>query len=437
MTTKIIFTAVCLALLMTSASRAQLIAESFNYPDGDSIGAHGWVHFSPAGTGTLNRIMVTSPGLEFPGFQFHGIGNAASVMNTGQDSYKPLSEIKNSESVYTFFLVNFDTVRSTGDYFCAYLPSASVTSFLCRVYARKMQSSSEKFAFGLSKTTTAGGIQWSDTVYSKETTYLIVMKYTFNGNSNTDDEVSLFVFSDEVPASEPSPTLGPLTGTGTDGNDIGRFAIRQGAQSSAPNFRIDEIFTGTGWSSVLPVELVSFTAFVKGRDVTLFWDSKKETNNAGFDIERATEPGLWVKAGFVSGYGNSNSVNYYSYTDRGLPTGKFYYRLKQTDLNGNYEYFYLNNEISIGIPVKYELSQNYPNPFNPSTNINFDLPEESNVNLSIYDMSGKKLMTLLNEVKSAGYYSVKFNAPGLSSGIYFYTLSAGKFSASKKMMLLK
>ncbi|HRI85780.1 MAG TPA: T9SS type A sorting domain-containing protein [Ignavibacteria bacterium] len=437
MTTKIIFTAVCLTLLMTSASRAQLIAESFNYPDGDSIGAHGWVHFSPTGTGTLNRIMVTTPGLEFPGFQFNGIGNAASVMNSGQDSYKPLSEIKNSESVYTFFLVNFDTVRSTGDYFCAYLPSASVTSFLCRVYARKMQSSSEKFAFGLSKTTTTGGIQWSDTIYSKETTYLLVMKYTFNTSSNTDDEVSLFIFSEEVPSSEPAPTIGPLTGTGTDGNDIGRFALRQGAQASAPNFRIDEIFTGTGWSSVLPVELSSFSSYVNGRDVTLFWDSKKEINNAGFDIERATIPGIWVKIGFVNGYGYSNSVNYYSYTDRGLPTGKYFYRLKQTDLNGNYEYFNLNNEVSVGIPVKYELSQNYPNPFNPSTNINFDLPSDGYVSLKIFDMSGKEIMALVNEVKTAGYYSINFNASGLSSGIYYYTISADNFKASKKMLLLK
>ncbi|MBK9332597.1 MAG: T9SS type A sorting domain-containing protein [Ignavibacteria bacterium] len=437
MTTKIIFTAICFVLMMTLASRAQLIEESFNYPDGDSVGAHGWVHFSPTGTGTLNRIMVTSPGLEFAGFQFHGIGNAASVMNTGQDSYKPLSEIKSSGSVYTFFLVNFDTVRSTGDYFCAYLPSASVTGFQCRVYARKMQSSSEKFAFGLSKTTTTGGIQWSDTVYSKGTTYLLVMKYTFNSVSNTDDEVSLFIFSEEVPASEPSPTLGPLTGTGTDGSDIGRFAIRQGAQSSAPNFRIDEIFTGTGWSGVLPVELSSFSSFVKGRDVTLFWDSKKEINNAGFDVERATDQDVWIKVGFVSGYGNSNSVNYYSYTDRGLPTGKYFYRLKQTDINGNYEYFNLNNEVSIGIPVKYELSQNYPNPFNPSTSISYDLPADGSVILKIFNVSGKEITTLVNEVKTAGYHTVNFNASGLSSGVYYYTISAGNYRASKKMILLR
>ena len=437
MTTKIIFTAVCFALLMTVTSKAQFIEESFDYPEGDSIGAHGWVHFSPTGTGTLNRITVTSPGLEYAGFQFQGIGNAVSVSNSGQDSYKSFTSNQNTGSVYAFFLVRADTVRTTGDYFCSFLPSTSATSFLCRVYARKMQSSAQKFAFGISKTTTTGGIQWSDTAYTKGTTYLLVMKYTFNSVSNTDDEVSLFIFSSGVPANEPAPTLGPLTGTGTDGNDIGRFAIRQGAESSAPNLKMDEIFTGTSWNGVLPVEMNSFSSFIRGRDVTLFWSSDKEFNNAGFDIERATEPGRWNRVAFVSGYGNSNTVNYYSYTDRGLPTGKYYYRLKQTDLNGNYEYFNLNNEVNIGIPVKFDLSQNYPNPFNPSTNVEFGIPELGIVSLKVYNASGEEVATLVNEFKTAGYYSVSFNGSGLSSGIYFYTLKSDNFISTKKMLLLK
>ena len=437
MTTKIIFTAVCFALLMTVTSKAQLLEESFNYPDGDSIGAHGWVHFSPTGTGTLNRIMITSPGLEYAGFQYQGIGNAAAISNSGQDSYKPFSVLQNTGSVYAFFLVRVDTVRSTGDYFCSFLPSTSATNFLCRVYARKMQTSAQKFAFGISKTTTTGGIQWSDTAYAKGTTYLLVMKYSFNSITNTDDEVSLFIFSSGVPASEPSPTLGPLTGTGTDANDIGRFAVRQGAESSAPNLKMDEIFIGNSWSGVLPVEMNSFSSFVRGRDVTLFWSSEKETNNAGFDIERSTLPGSWNKVGFVRGYGNSNSVNYYSYTDRGLQSGKYFYRLKQTDLNGNFEYFNLNNEVNIGIPVKFELSQNYPNPFNPSTNLEFGIPDLGFVSLKVYNASGREVAILVNEVKTAGYYSVSFNGSNMPSGIYFYTLQADNFISTKKMLLVK
>ncbi|MBK8552946.1 MAG: hypothetical protein IPL53_18550 [Ignavibacteria bacterium] len=68
MTTKTFFTAMCIVALMTVTLKAQLIEESFDYPAGDSIGAHGWVHFSP-NSGTLNRIMVTDPGLQYAGFR--------------------------------------------------------------------------------------------------------------------------------------------------------------------------------------------------------------------------------------------------------------------------------------------------------------------------------------------------------------------------------
>lgn len=85
----------------------------------------------------------------------------------------------------------------------------------------------------------------------------------------------------------------------------------------------------------------------------------------------------------------------------------------------------------------YDLSQNYPNPFNPSTKINYALPTDGQVSIKIFDMSGKEVMSLVNEVKTAGYYSVNFNASNLSSGIYFYSLSAADFTATKKMMLVK
>ncbi|MCB0749781.1 MAG: T9SS type A sorting domain-containing protein [Ignavibacteriae bacterium] len=90
-----------------------------------------------------------------------------------------------------------------------------------------------------------------------------------------------------------------------------------------------------------------------------------------------------------------------------------------------------------GIAEKYVLSQNYPNPFNPSTKINFSIPLNGLVKLTVYDMLGKEVKTLVNGNKSAGTYSVDFNASGLPSGVYFYKLTAGEFSEVRKMMLLK
>ncbi len=85
----------------------------------------------------------------------------------------------------------------------------------------------------------------------------------------------------------------------------------------------------------------------------------------------------------------------------------------------------------------FELSQNYPNPFNPTTTISYAVPQRTNVEIKVYDITGKEITTLVNEVKDQGIYSVKFNADNFSSGIYFYRISAGQFSSVRKMILIK
>jgi len=91
----------------------------------------------------------------------------------------------------------------------------------------------------------------------------------------------------------------------------------------------------------------------------------------------------------------------------------------------------------VEIPTEYAISQNYPNPFNPTTNINFELPKDGNVSITLYDVSGKEVSKLVNEVKTAGFYTVQLNASNLSSGMYFYKITAGSFIATKKMVVLK
>ncbi|MBI4810167.1 MAG: T9SS type A sorting domain-containing protein [Ignavibacteriales bacterium] len=93
------------------------------------------------------------------------------------------------------------------------------------------------------------------------------------------------------------------------------------------------------------------------------------------------------------------------------------------------------------LPVKFELSQNYPNPFNPTTIINYQLPIANLVTLKVYDVLGREVATLVNEKKEAGRYEVEFNASNLSSGVFFYRLSAsgraGDFLSTKKFILIK
>ena len=94
-------------------------------------------------------------------------------------------------------------------------------------------------------------------------------------------------------------------------------------------------------------------------------------------------------------------------------------------------------KLSIGVPEKYSLSQNYPNPFNPVTRLGFGISNPGFVSLKVYDILGNEIKTLVNEIKSAGYYEIEFNGSDLSSGIYFYTLEAGSFRETKRMLLVK
>ena len=111
--------------------------------------------------------------------------------------------------------------------------------------------------------------------------------------------------------------------------------------------------------------------------------------------------------------------------------------MKQVDFNGNFEYHKLLNSVTVSSPAKYSLEQNYPNPFNPSTKISFQLPNDSKVSLKVYDISGKEITTLVNDFKTAGYYTVEFNAANLASGVYFYNIHAGDYSKVMKMVVVK
>lgn len=187
----------------------------------------------------------------------------------------------------------------------------------------------------------------------------------------------------------------------------------------------------------LPVELISFNSVVNGNDVMLNWSTTMEENNSGFEIERNSFGAGWKKIGFVNGKGTVNTQQNYLFTDKKLNTGRYSYRLKQIDYNGNYRYYDLQNEVVIGVPEKFALMQNYPNPFNPGTVISYQLPVAGFVSLKIFDISGREVSSLVNEVKEAGYYSVSFDAKNLSSGTYFYKLTSDNFSAVKKMVVLK
>ncbi len=100
---------------------------------------------------------------------------------------------------------------------------------------------------------------------------------------------------------------------------------------------------------------------------------------------------------------------------------------------GNNDNPLLNPEV----PKKFSISQNYPNPFNPVTTIQFRVPSLKFVKIVVYDILGREVKVLVNEIKSAGKHSVTFDASSLSSGVYFYKMTAGEFTNVKRMVLVK
>ncbi len=409
-----------------------ILVENFSYAASALLTANGWSANSAGGT---NPITVVSPGLTYAGYNSSGIGNAAALTTSGEDDNRTFAEITTGK-VYASLLVNVSAAQTGGDYFF-HFSTASLGVFSARVFAK---DSSGKLAFGISKSGTAPN--YTKAVYLYNTTYLLVVKYKFNTVSDTDDAVDLFV---DPPLNSPehSPTVSAPAGE-NDAAGVGAIVLRQGGAGTAPTLEIDGIRVATSWGNVpLPVELTSFTAVGGSGGTELRWTTATEVDNYGFEVQRQTinnqqsPMNNWEKIGFVEGHGTSSSVHYYSLTDVSVAAGTYGYRLKQIDRNGSFEY---SNAVEATImPNIMLLEQNYPNPFNPTTTITFDLIRTfgEKVTLKVYDILGREVATLFNEEGKEGRYNVVFDASKLSAGVYIYTIRAGNFTASKKLLLLK
>ena len=205
--------------------------------------------------------------------------------------------------------------------------------------------------------------------------------------------------------------------------------------------KVENVFGTMGYHNlinvvVVPVELTSFTASDNNNVVVLNWITATETNNQGFEVQRKAKDSEFEKIGYVPGFGTTTETKSYSFTDSKISAGIYAYRLKQIDFDGSFEYS-PEVEIEVSTPLLFSLEQNYPNPFNPSTTIEFTLPQKEFVSLIIYDVLGNEVATLVNEEKASGSYEVLFDAAELVSGVYIYSLRAGSFAQTRKMILMK
>lgn len=199
----------------------------------------------------------------------------------------------------------------------------------------------------------------------------------------------------------------------------------------------------------LPVEMLGFSAMAGDGQVTLNWSTASETDNKYFHIARATDPAapVWTRVATVNGAESSAQRHDYVWTDESVVNGTtYYYRLESEDIQGGINVYAVNGEVVIleatpqsssGVAGEYRLDQNYPNPFNSETVFSFAIAEPGFVSLKVYDLLGREVAEVLNGNMEAKHYTVHWNADGLPTGVYMYTLNAGSFSDTKKLLYLK
>ncbi len=190
------------------------------------------------------------------------------------------------------------------------------------------------------------------------------------------------------------------------------------------------------------VQLESFEAqMVPFKGVRLQWKTTREQGNLGFNILRsATEDGEYVRVNTKLIPPNENHE--YQFVDLAAKAGKvYYYKLEDVSVSG-FKTQHDPVRVSVPIPKKFAVYQNFPNPFNPTTTIRFELPKPEHVRIEIYNVLGQKIRTLLDKPVEAGYHAIQWdsrndNGVPVSSGIYYYRITAGQHVAVKKMALLK
>jgi hypothetical protein len=248
-----------------------------------------------------------------------------------------------------------------------------------------------------------------------------------------------------------------LVGTGAVGSALQGISVSLSSDRSTAivGGQNDNSGTGAVWvytrDTPLPIQLASFGATIENRNkVRLDWTTVSETNNYGFEVQRSAENENnynTLPNSFIPGHGTTNEPQHYMFIDSSTYAARWYYRLKQIDLDGTVHF---SDGVSVnvlagvsqqGIPDRFALSQNYPEPFNPTTTIRYQLPQAAHVTLKIYNMLGQEVATLVDGVQDAGYRSIVWNAVNVSSGVYFYRIKAAAgtttFTDVRKMLVVK
>ena len=240
---RLTFFVIALSMLATTLAWGQqtLIEEYFNYPDATVLNTIGYSIGSGAG---VNVVSTSSPGLTYSGYAGSGFGNCVSLTTNGEDVVRNIMPYDTSGSVYLAALVNVSAAQATGDMFLSFHYN---NTFNGKVFAKK--DAGTGFYFGSGKNT---GV-YESTSRTFNTTYLVVVKYTFNTGSTTDDRIDFWV-NPALDGTEPAATgsFANITdGARTDYVAISGFVLRQGSASNAPTVKVGGIRMATDWATAV------------------------------------------------------------------------------------------------------------------------------------------------------------------------------------------
>lgn len=176
-------------------------------------------------------------------------------------------------------------------------------------------------------------------------------------------------------------------------------------------------------SSALPVELTSFEGRIDKSGVILQWRTASEQQNAGFSVQHYRE-GAFTDIGWVEGAGTTVVPQRYTHRINGLQAGMHRFRLKQVDLDGTTA-LSAEVEVTVDSPQKVTLSAPYPNPTQGMTRVDYDVPRDGLVEISVHDVLGRRVQTVVARVQPAGQFTATIETAQLPSGVYFVRLAAG------------
>jgi len=379
-----------------------LLLENFVYAANTPLTANNWTAHSGAGT---KPFTVTSGSLAYPGYGAF-TGNATAFTGNGEDVNRHFATIYARTPVYVSFLVSVQDASAGGDYFLHLGSTAFPTSsYRGRLFARKVAGALQ---FGVAGSGTA---VYATTSYAFNTTYLLVLRYTFDETGN---ETALFVNPTPSSALPTTPEVSAPEAAGTSATDIGTLALRQ--STTTPTLALDGIVVATDFplaaGTPLPVSLTQFTAQLSGRTVQLSWQTASEVNSDHFVVERSLDGHTFTTLQTLPAAGNSSVVRTYTALDAqagatGVPI--LYYRLRSVDQNGTSAYSAVQAVALTPAGAGLAL---FPNPAKSGTTL---LGAGAGSQVQVFDAIGRIVTTATADAAGKAELTLP---TGLASGVY-------------------